>query len=82
MGSQQREHDILHGEHGVHEELEPAHTDPARRPVFVHPDRTEAIAQESTHVLKDAILRLQEVDPGEEIQDQVALDAVRLLERV
>jgi hypothetical protein len=43
----------------VHEELEPAHTNPARRPVFVHLDRIEIIAQESTHILKDAILRLQ-----------------------
>ena len=82
MGSQQREHDILHGEHGVHEELEPAHTEPARRPVFVHLDRIEIIAQESSHALEDAILRLQEVDPGEEIQNQVALDIVRLLEHV
>jgi len=66
----------------MHEKLEPAHTDPARRPVFVHLDRIEIIAQESAHVLKDAILRLQEVDPGEEIQNQVALDIVRLLEHV
>lgn len=66
----------------MHEELEPTHTDPARRPVLVHLDRIEIIAQESAHVLKDAIRGLQEVDPGEEIQDQVALDIVRLLEHV
>ncbi len=66
----------------MHEELEPAHTDPTCRLVFVHLDRIEIIAQESAHILKDAILRLQEVDPGEEIQDQVALDTIHLLERV
>ncbi len=66
----------------MHEELEPAHTDPACHPVFVHLDRIEIIAQESAHILKDEILWLQEVDPGEEIQDQVALDIVCLLECV
>ena len=66
----------------MHEELEPTHTDPTHCPVFVHLNCIEIIAQESVHILKDAILQLQEVNPGEEIQDQVALDIVCLLERV
>lgn len=66
----------------MYEELEPAHTDPAYRSVFIHLNHIEIIAQESTHILKDAILWLQKVDLGEEIQDQVALDTIRLLECV
>lgn len=79
---QLREDDILHREHGVYEELEPAHADTARSPVLVHLDCIEVIAQESADIFKDTILRLQEVDPREKIEDQVALDVVRLLEHV
>lgn len=66
----------------MHEELQPAHADPARRAVFVHLNRIEVVAQKSAHVLEYAILWLQEVDPREEIQDQITLDIVRLLEHV
>lgn len=66
----------------MHEELESAHADPARRPVLVHLDRIEVVTQEATHVLEDAILWFKKVDPGEEIQDQVALDIICLLEHV
>jgi len=82
MELQLREDDILHSEHGVDEELEPAHADTARSPVLVHLDRIEVIAQESADIFKDTILRLKEVNPREKIQDQVALDVVRLLEHV
>jgi hypothetical protein len=74
--------DTLHPEHGVHEELEPAHANPARRAVFIHLDRIEIVAQKSAHVFEDTILWLQEVDPREEIQYQIALDIVRFLEHV
>jgi hypothetical protein len=44
--------------------------------------RIEIVTQEPAHVLENTIFGLQEVDPGEEVQDQIALDIVRLLEHV
>ena len=82
MELQLREDNILHSEHGVYEELETTHADAARSPVLVHLDRIEVITQESADIFKDTILRLQEIDPREKIQDQVALYVVRLLEHV
>ena len=59
--------DLLHSKHSVYQELETTHADPTRRPVLVQLDCIEVIAQESTDILKNTIIRLQEVDPGEEI---------------
>ena len=58
---------VLHREHGVYEELEAAHADPACGAVLVELHCTKIIAKESAHVLKDAICGLEKVDPGEEI---------------
>ena len=66
----------------MHKKLEPAHANPARRPVLVHLDRIEVVTQESAHVLEYAVLWLEEIYPGEEVQDQIALDIVRLLKHV
>ena len=73
---------ILHCEHSVHEEFKPAHVDPACSPVLVHLDRIEIVTQKSAHVLEDAVLWLKEIDPGEEVQDQIALDIICLLKHV
>ena len=77
-----RNDNILHRKHGVHKKFKPAHADPTRRAVLVHLDRIEIVTQESAHVLKDAVLWLEEVYPGKEVQDQIALDIVRLLKHV
>ncbi len=66
----------------MHEEFKPTHADPARRPVLVHLDRIEIVTQESAHVLEDAVLWLKEINPGEKVQDQIALGIVRLLKHV
>jgi len=73
---------VLHREHSVHKKFKPAHVDPARSPVLVHLDRIEIIAQKSAHVFEDAVLWLKEVNPGEEVQNQVALDIICLLKHV
>ena len=80
--SSRRTTNVLHREHGVHEEFEPAHVDPARSPVLVHLDRIEIVAQKSAHVLEDAVLWLEEINPGEEVQNQIALGIVCLLKHV
>jgi hypothetical protein len=74
--------DVLHREHSVHEEFKPAHADPARSPVLVHLDRIEIVTQKSANVLEDAVLWLQEINPREEVQNQIALDIICLLEHV
>jgi hypothetical protein len=66
----------------VHEEFKPAHADPARSPVLVHLNRIEIVTQKSAHVLEDAVLWLQEIDPREEVQNQIALGVVCLLKHV
>ena len=66
----------------MHEEFESTHADPACSPVFVHLNRIEIVTQESAHVLEDAVLWLEKVNPGKEVQDQIALDIVRLLKHV
>ena len=66
----------------MHKKLQPAHADAARCSVFVHLDRIEVVAQEPPNVLENAILRLQKVNPGEQVQDKVAFHVVRLLEHV
>jgi hypothetical protein len=73
---------VLHCEHGVHEKFKPAHVDPTRSPVLVHLDRIEIVTQKSAHVLEDAVLWLKEIDPGEEVQNQIALDIICLLKHV
>lgn len=66
----------------MHEEFKPAHVDPARSSVLVHLDRIEIITQKSAHVLEDAVLWLQEINPREEVQNQIALDIICLLKHV
>ncbi len=66
----------------MHEKFKSAHADPPRGPVLVHLGRIEIVTQETAHVLEDAVLWLKEVDPGEEVQDQITLDIVCLLEHV
>lgn len=66
----------------MHEEFKPAHVDPARSPVLVHLDRIEVVTQKSAHVLEDAVLWLEEINPGEEVQNQIALGIVCLLKHV
>jgi hypothetical protein len=73
---------VLHLEHSVDEEFKPAHADPARSPVLVHLDRIEIVTQESAHVLEDAVLWLKEINPREEVQNQIALGIVCLLKHV
>lgn len=73
---------VLHREHSVHEEFKPAHADPTRSPVLVHLDCIEIVTQKSAHVLEDAVLWLEEIDPGEEVQNQIALNVIRLLKHV
>jgi hypothetical protein len=71
--------------HSVHEELEAAHADPAGNAVLVELYHAEIVAlqsQEPTHVLKHAVRGLEKVDPGEEVEDEVALHVVSLLEHV
>jgi hypothetical protein len=73
---------VLHRKHSVHEEFKPAHVDPARSPVLVHLDRIEVVTQKSAHVLEDAVLWLEEINPREEVQNQIALGIVCLLKHV
>ena len=73
---------VLHREHGVHEKFKPAHVDPARSPVLVHLDRIEIVAQKSAHVFENAVLWLKKINPGEEVQNQIALGIVCLLKHV
>lgn len=73
---------VLHLEHSVHEKFKPAHVDPARSPVLVHLDRIEIVTQKSAYVLEDAVLWLEEINPGEEVQNQIALGIVCLLKHV
>jgi hypothetical protein len=60
---------VLHREHSVHEKFKPTHVNPARSSVLVHLDRIEIVTQKPAHVLEDAVLWLQEINPGEEIQN-------------
>ena len=73
---------VLHRKHSVHEEFEPAHANPTRSPMLVHLNRIEIVTQKSAHVLENAILWLEEIDPGKEVQNQIALDVVCLLKHV
>jgi hypothetical protein len=73
---------VLHREHSVHEEFKPTHVDPTCSPVLVHLDRIEIVTQKSAHVLEDAVLWLEEINPGEEVQNQIALDIICLLKHV
>lgn len=82
MKFQYREENVLHSKHGMHQELEPTHADPTRCPVLIQLDCIEVITQEPTDILKNTVSWLQEVNPGEKVQDQVALDIIRLLEHV
>ena len=72
----------LHREHGVHEELEASHTDAPHGAVLVQLHRAEIITEEPSDILEYAVSGLNKVDPGEEVEDQVALDVVCLLVHV
>ena len=74
--------DALHSEHGVYEELEAAHVDAACGAVLVELYGTEIVTEEPAHILEYAICGLEKVDPGEEVEYQVALHVVGLLEHV
>ena len=66
----------------MYQELEAAHADPAGGAVLVELHRAEIVAEEPAHVLKHAVRGLEKVDPGEEVEDEVALHVVSLLEHV
>ena len=66
----------------MHEELEAAHAYTAGGAVLVELHRAEIVAQEPAHVLEHAVRGLEKVDPGEEVQYEVALHVVGLLEHV
>lgn len=66
----------------MHEELETAHPDASFNSMLACLGRVEVVVQEPLDVLEEAKLGLQEVYPGKQIEDEMALPVICLLEHV